>query len=90
VPTFGELGLPGVGSDNWNGLFLPARTPRAIVNRLHQATVEVLQRPAIVESYAKVAVPVATSRSPEEFDAYVKSEVGRWARIIKENQIRLD
>ena len=81
VPTFGELGLPGVGSDNWNGLFLPARTPRAIVNRLHQAT---------VESYAKVAVPVATSRSPEEFDAYVKSEVGRWARIIKENQIRLD
>ena len=90
VPTFGELGLSGVGSDNWNGLFLPARTPRAIVNRLHQATVEVLQRPAIVESYAKVAVPVATSRSPEEFDAYVKSEVVRWARIIKENQIRLD
>ena len=37
-----------------------------------------------------VAVPVATSRSPEEFDAYVKSEVVRWARIIKENQIRLD
>ena len=90
VPTFGELGLAGVGSDNWNGLFLPARTPRAIVNRLHQATVEVLQRPAIVESYAKVAVPVAVSRTPEDFDAFVRSEVARWTRIIKENQIRLD
>ena len=90
VPTFAELGLAGVGSDNWNGLFLPARTPRAIVNRLHQATVEVLQRPAIVESYAKVAVPVAVSRSPEEFDAFVRSEVVRWTRIIKDNQIRLD
>lgn len=90
VPTFTELGLPGVGSDNWNGLFVPARTPRAIVERLHQATVEVLQRPAVIESYAKVAVPVAVSRSPAEFDAFVRTEVGRWARIIKENQIRLD
>jgi tripartite-type tricarboxylate transporter receptor subunit TctC len=90
VPTFTELGLAGVGSDNWNGLFVPARTPRAIVNRLHQATVEVLQRPAIVEAYAKVAVPVAVSRTPEEFDAFVRSEVTRWARIIKDNQIRLD
>jgi tripartite-type tricarboxylate transporter receptor subunit TctC len=90
VPTFTELGFPGVGSDNWNGLFLPAKTPRPIVNRLHQATVEVLQRPAIIEAYAKVAVPVATSKSPEEFDAFVRTEVERWARIIKDNQIRLD
>jgi len=90
VPTFTELGLAGVGSDNWNGLFLPARTPRTIVNRLHQATVEVLQRPAIIETYAKVAVPVVVSTSPEAFDAFVRSEVGRWSRIIKENQIRLD
>jgi len=37
-----------------------------------------------------VAVPVAVSRSPAEFDAFVRTEVGRWARIIKENQIRLD
>lgn len=90
VPTFTELGFAGVGSDNWNGLFLPARTPRAIVNRLFQATVEVLQRPTIVETYAKVGVPVTTSRSPEAFDAFVKSEVARWDRIIRENQIRLD
>jgi tripartite-type tricarboxylate transporter receptor subunit TctC len=89
IPTVAEF-LPGFEMTAWQGTLAPARTPRAIVNRLHQATVEVLQRPAIVESYAKVAVPVATSRSPEEFDAYVKSEVGRWARIIKENQIRLD
>jgi tripartite-type tricarboxylate transporter receptor subunit TctC len=90
VPTFAELGLPGVGSDNWNGLFLPARTPRPIVARMHQATVEVLQRPAIIEAFAKVAVPVATSASPEAFDAFVKTEVARWSRIIKDNQIRLD
>lgn len=90
VPTFTELGFAGVGSDNWNGLFLPARTPRAVVNRLFQATVEVLQRPAIVEAFAKVAVPVATSASPEAFDAFVKSEVARWDRIIKDNQIKLD
>jgi tripartite-type tricarboxylate transporter receptor subunit TctC len=90
VPTFTEHGLAGVGSDNWNGLFLPSRTPRPVVNRLYQATVEVLQRPAVVEAYAKVAVPVATSASPEAFDSFVKAEVARWSRIIKENQIRLD
>ncbi|MBC7779386.1 MAG: tripartite tricarboxylate transporter substrate binding protein, partial [Proteobacteria bacterium] len=90
VPTFTELGFAGVGSDNWNGLFVPAKTPRATVNRLHQATVGVLTRPAIQEGYAKVSVPVAVSRSPEEFDAFVRTELARWGRIIKENQIRLD
>lgn len=90
VPTFTELGYPGVGSDNWNGLFAPAKTPRAIVNRLHQATVDVLQRPAIVEGFSKVSVPVAVSKSPEEFDAFIRKEVLRWARIIKDNQISID
>jgi len=90
VPTFAELGFAGVGSDNWNGLFLPSKTPRSIVNRLHQATVEVLQRPAIQEAYAKVSVPVAVSRSPEAFDAFVRSEIARWTRIIKDNPIKLE
>jgi tripartite-type tricarboxylate transporter receptor subunit TctC len=90
VPTFTELGLPGVGSDNWNGLFVQSRTPRAIVEHLHRATVEVLARPAVQEAYAKVSVPIATSRSPAEFDAFVRSELARWARIIKDNQIRLE
>ncbi len=90
VPTMAEAGFPGIGSNNWNGIFAPARTPRPVVNKLYAALVQTMQRQDIQELFAKNQVPVAVSKSPEEFDAFVQSEMKRWAKIIRDNNLKLD
>jgi len=87
VPTMAEAGFPGVGSVNWNGFFLPVKTPRAIVNRLHAATLQVMQRPQVREAFANSFVPVKLSKSPEEFQEFVLAEAARWARIVREHPL---
>jgi len=90
VPTFAEVGLKGVGSINWVGLFAPTKTPRAIINRLHATVVEILDQPELRETYAKRLVPLAVSASPAEFNAFVASETKRWAKVVKDNNVRLE
>ncbi len=90
VPTFAEVGLKGVGSINWVGLFAPAKTPRAIIGKLHATIVEVLGEPELKETYAKRLVPLAVSASPAEFNAFVQAEMNRWVKIVKDNNVRLD
>jgi tripartite-type tricarboxylate transporter receptor subunit TctC len=90
VPTMAEAGFPGMGSVNWNGFFVPAKTPRAIVDKFAAATSQVLQRPAVQEAFAKAGVPLTPSASPEEFQEFVRAEQKRWARIIKENNGKFD
>ena len=90
VPSMAEAGFPGIGSNNWNGIFAPARTPRPIVNKLHSALIKTMQRQDIQELFAKNQVPVSVSGSPDEFDAFVQSELARWAKIIRDNNIKLE
>lgn len=90
VPTFAEVGLKGIGSINWVGLFAPAPTPRPIVNLLHAVIVDILGQPDLKQTYAKRLVPLAVSASPAEFNAFVASETKRWAKIVKDNNVRLD
>jgi tripartite-type tricarboxylate transporter receptor subunit TctC len=90
VPTMAEAGFPGMGSVNWNGFFVPAKTPRAIIDKLAAATSQVLQRPAVQEAFAKAGVPLTPSASPEEFQEFVRAEQKRWARIIKENNVKFE
>lgn len=90
VPTMAEEGYPGIGSNNWNGIFAPARTPRAIINKLHATLLQTMQRQDLQELFAKNQIPIAVSASPADFDAFVRSEMTRWARIVKENDIRLE
>lgn len=90
VPTLTEEGFPGIGSLNWNGIFVPARTPKTIVSQLFAATVAAMNEPDMREFLAKRLIPVALSASPAEFDAYVRSESARWAKIIKDNQVKID
>ncbi len=90
VPTMAEAGYPGVGSVNWNGFFVPAKTPRAIVGRLHAAIMEVMQRPQVKTAFANSYVPVTLSRSPEEFQAFVEAEAARWARVVTQYNVRME
>lgn len=90
VPTFAEVGLKGAGSINWVGLFAPAKTPPAIIKKLHATIFDILSQPGLKETYAKRLVPLAVSASPAEFNAFVASEMKRWAKIIKDNNVSLD
>ena len=90
VPTFVEVGLKGVGSINWVGLFAPAKTPPAIIKKLHTTIVDILSQPELKDTYAKRLIPLAVSTSPAEFNAFVASETKRWIKVVKDNNVRLD
>jgi len=90
VPTMAESGFPGIGSLNWNGLFAPARTPRAIVARLHADTVAVMKELDAGGTLSKRQLPVSLSASPEEFAGFVNAEAKKWEKIIKDNNVSID
>jgi tripartite-type tricarboxylate transporter receptor subunit TctC len=87
VPTLAEAGVAGYEATSWNGVFAPARTPRPIVDKLHADIVRVLKTPDVREKLvAAGSDPVAST--PAEFSAYVKAELARWGKVIRDNNIR--
>jgi tripartite-type tricarboxylate transporter receptor subunit TctC len=90
VPTMAEAGFPGIGSLNWNGIFAPARTPRAVIDKLHATAVASMRELDKEGVLAKRALPVSLSATPEEFAAFVKSEAKRWEKIIRDNNVKID
>jgi tripartite-type tricarboxylate transporter receptor subunit TctC len=90
LPTIAESGFPGFEIDGWKGLLAPARTPRAVVARLHDEVSRLLKMPDVRERMiASGQIPVS-SATPESFAAYVKAEVAKWAITIKQAGIKGD
>ena len=90
VPTMAESGFPGIGSLNWNGLFVPARTPKPVIARLHAVAVAAMKELDAEGVLEKRQTPISVSGSPAEFNAFVLSEAKRWERIIRDNQVKID
>jgi tripartite-type tricarboxylate transporter receptor subunit TctC len=88
MPTMAEMGLPGFEVVGFFGVLAPAATPRDVVARLNREIVKVLARPDIRERFAAQALEPADT-TPEQFAAYIKGEVGRWGKLIKEAGIRM-
>jgi tripartite-type tricarboxylate transporter receptor subunit TctC len=82
VPTVAETGLKGYEATNWYGYVAPPATSRAIIERLHKATVAVLEMPDVRQMLLDQGIDAAPS-SPEQFAAYIKSETAKWTRVIK-------
>jgi tripartite-type tricarboxylate transporter receptor subunit TctC len=82
VPTIAEAGLPGFHMDVWYGLMAPANTPKAIVDRLQKETVGILAEPAISARFHELGAE-ATPTTSEQFTALVKSDIAKYARIVK-------
>ena len=81
-PTVAESGLPGFEAYGWAGMIGPANMPRDIVQRLNTAIVDTLKQKDIIDRMLKDgAVPTPTS--PEEFSAYMKSELRKWGEVVK-------
>lgn len=87
IPTMAEEGLPGFLVSTGFGLFVPAGTPRPIIDKLHDAIVKTLKIPAVKERLAKEgAEPVGST--PEEYEAFVRSEIAKWMKVVKEAGIK--
>ncbi len=89
IPTMAEAGVPGYEASIWNGLLVPAGTPRTIVNRLNEAVVQILKSPQAQERYAAVGAEIRYN-SPEEFQALIRSEIAKWTKVVKAAGIRAD
>lgn len=87
LPTVAGTGLPGYESVSTYGMFVPSKTPEAIVARLNQEIVRVLIRADIREKFFNAGIE-AVGTSPEELAAYVKSEMARMGRVIRDAGIR--
>ena len=77
-----EAGLPGFVAMQWAGLLAPAGTPRDIVLKLHKEAVAILNKPELVEHLLKDSNVVVAS-SPDEFGAFIKAEIVKWANLVK-------
>ena len=89
LPTFAEAGLAAYETNAWYSMHAPAATPAEIVRRLNAELVAILKEPDIVNRFRQLSTdPVGNS--PEEFAAFVKSELDKYARVIKAAGIKLD
>jgi tripartite-type tricarboxylate transporter receptor subunit TctC len=83
VPTTAEAGVPAFTFGTWIGLVAPAGTPPAIINRLHAEIVKAATQPDVREAFAKMAMLVAPSESPEAFAKKIQAETERLAKVIR-------
>ena len=89
LPTIAESGLPGYNASGWYGLFVPAATPRAIINRLNTEAVKALRLPDVVRTLSSQgAEPVGNS--PDEFATFVRAEIAKWANLVKAARMKMD
>ncbi|MEO8675966.1 MAG: tripartite tricarboxylate transporter substrate-binding protein [Casimicrobiaceae bacterium] len=82
IPTIAESGVPGFEAAQWYGILAPAATPKDVVMKLNREFVKALKDPAVAEKLAgEGADPV--DNSPEQFAAFIKSEIDLWGRVIR-------
>ena len=89
IPTMAEAGVPGYEASIWNGILVPAGTPKAVVNRLHETIVQILKSPQAQERYANVGAEIRYN-SPDEFRTLIAAEMAKWEKVIRAAGIRLD
>jgi tripartite-type tricarboxylate transporter receptor subunit TctC len=89
VPTVAEAGVPGFEVINWYGLLAPAKTPKEIITLVNSEVLRILQMPDVVKVLADNGMVPFTS-TPEQFGAFLRSEIRKWAQVVKDANIRVD
>ncbi len=89
LPTLSESGLTGFEIVSWFGFFVPSATPQAVVDKLHAETVKALKSPDTIERFAKEGAQ-PEGNTPAEFALYVQQEYARYAKLVKDNNIKAD
>jgi tripartite-type tricarboxylate transporter receptor subunit TctC len=89
VPTVAESGVPGYETGSWYGVVMPAGTPKPIVSRLAKEIAAIAKSPEVNERLVDdAAIPVGNT--PEEFGAFIRKELARWAKVVQQGHISLD
>jgi tripartite-type tricarboxylate transporter receptor subunit TctC len=87
VPAIAETGLPGYEVSTWYGLFAPAATPRAVVDKLNAELVRILALPDVKERLGAEAYELPAD-TPDQFTALIKAELGKWAKVVRETGVK--
>jgi tripartite-type tricarboxylate transporter receptor subunit TctC len=89
VPTVAEQGYPGFAAVGWIGIVAPARTPEPILDRLNAEVRRAIERPEVRERLASLSfLPVGDAR--EHFAAFIREEVAKWAKVVKDSGAKID
>jgi tripartite-type tricarboxylate transporter receptor subunit TctC len=89
LPTIAESGLPGFDATTWHGLVAPAGTPPEVIETLHKATVAALNDPDTKKRLNDLGVEITPS-TPQEFAAYIQSEIPKWTAVVKLSGAKLE
>jgi tripartite-type tricarboxylate transporter receptor subunit TctC len=89
VPTVIESGVAGYDVQFWYGVFAPAATPKDIVAKLSDAVAQAVKDPSLIDSLNKQGV-IASNMTQQQFADYVKAEVARWGKVVKESGAKVD
>jgi tripartite-type tricarboxylate transporter receptor subunit TctC len=88
-PPLCQAAAPGLVAVNWWGVLLPAGSPKAVVDKLNADTVKALADPDVKKRFADLGVE-AVSSTPEQFAAFIKDEMAKYAKLIKEANIKVN
>ncbi len=89
LPTIAESGLPEYAMDNWLGIFAPAGTPRAVVEKLSNEAVRIVRLPEVVKGF-RARGAESSPLGSDEFAAFVKTELEKWAKVVKATGMTLN
>lgn len=89
-PTVAESGIAGFDTATWNGLYLPAATPREVLTRINGDVVKALASPEMKDRMLKQGIDQSPLNTPEKHAAFVKEEFARWGKVIRDAQIKAE
>jgi tripartite-type tricarboxylate transporter receptor subunit TctC len=89
IPTIAESGFPGFEATTWHALVAPAGTPKEVIAALHSATAATVNDPAVRKALTDLGIDVVGG-TPEELRAYLKSEIPKWAEVVKASGAKVD
>jgi tripartite-type tricarboxylate transporter receptor subunit TctC len=89
VPTIAESGVPGYEVESWQAIFAPAKTPPAIIEKMHAGVVKALAEPALIKKLALGAYSSEAS-TPQELKAFLAADTAKWSAIIKSAGLKIN
>ena len=90
LPTIAESGYPGYEVTGWNGLLAPAGTPRAVVAKLNAEVTRAMKQPDLVQRLSGAFYDVAAPNTPEQYATYIRQEIAKWAKLVKDTGAKVD